>query len=91
MNNILNKNKILEKIGEELCKLNKHTVNFIKFGANLFITLFASGTLLSVLNRFIFNHNPYKEFLAISIITSSFVLLAEVIIGCLLLDTAFNK
>jgi len=91
MNKILKKNGSMEKIYNELCKLNKHTVNFIRIGADIFISLFASGTLLSVLNRFIFNHNPYKEFLATSIISSSFIVLAEIIIGCLLIDYAFNR
>lgn len=91
MNKILNKSRAIEKIYNELCKLNKHTVRFIRIGANIFISLFASGTLLSVLNRFVFNHDPYKEFLATSIINSSFTVLAEVIIGCLLIDSVFNK
>lgn len=91
MYKIINKNKVLGKIYKELCKLDKHTVSFIKTGVNIFFLLFVSGTLISILNKFIIDYNPYNEFLAMSVIKSSFIVLAEVIIGCLLLDSAFNK
>ena len=84
-------NKTIEVVHDELCKLNKTTVKFIKAGINIFLTFFASGTLLLVLNRFIYNHDPYKEFIGTSVIISSFTILAEIVIGCLLVDSAFNK
>jgi len=91
LNKTLGIDKTIKKIYNELCKLNKHTISFIKLGANISIFLFASGTLLSVLNRFVFNHDPYKEFIATSVINSSFTILAEVVIGCLLVDYAFSN
>ncbi|HHV94910.1 MAG TPA: hypothetical protein GXX37_00300 [Clostridiaceae bacterium] len=91
MNKLNNINKTMEILHKEFLKLNKTTVKFIRIGINIFLSLFASGTMLLVLNRFIFNHDPYKEFIGTSIIISSFTILAEVIIGCLLIDSAFTK
>jgi len=91
MNKFNNINRTMEILQREFLKLNKTTVKFIRIGINIFLSLFASGTLLLVLNRFIFNHDPYKEFIGTSIIISSFTILAEVVIGCLLIDSAFKK
>lgn len=91
MNKLININKTMKTVCNELCKLNKTTVRFIKAGIQIFLFIFASGTLLLVLNRFIFNHDPYKEFIGTSIVISSFTILAEIIIGCLLIDSVFNK
>ncbi|NMB96072.1 MAG: hypothetical protein GYA02_05615 [Clostridiaceae bacterium] len=91
MNKLININKTMKTVCNELCKLNKTTVRFIKAGIQIFLFIFASGTLLLVLNRFIFNNDPYKEFIGTSIVISSFTILAEIIIGCLLIDSVFNK
>lgn len=91
MNKINKSNKTIHAIQNELCKLDKLTVKYIKTGVNIFFILFAFGTLLLVLNRLVYNHDSYKEFIGTSIVTSSFTILAIVIVGCLLIDSIFNK
>ncbi|NSW89984.1 MAG: hypothetical protein HPY74_04735 [Firmicutes bacterium] len=84
-------NKNIKKIVTELSKLNNHTKTAIKWGINIFLVFFALGTLLVVLNRIVFNYGSYIEFIATSIIKASFTILAEIIIGSLLVDYVFNK
>lgn len=83
--------KKINKVINELSKLNKHTKLVIRWGGNIFLILFALGTLLIVLNRKTLNYNSYMEFIAMSIIKASFTILAEIIIGGLSIDYVFNK
>lgn len=87
--NILNKN--IKKILMELSKLNNYTKVVIKWGVNIFFVFFALGTLLIFYNRITLSFDSNMEFIATSIIKASFAILAEVIIGGLFIDYAFNK
>jgi hypothetical protein len=84
-------NRSFKKIITELRKLNNHTKVAIKWGANIFLALFSLGTVLVLVNRLVYSFDSYIEFIAISIIKASFTILAEIIIGCLLVDYIFNK
>lgn len=86
---VLNKN--FKKIITELRKLNNRTKSAIKWGANIFLALFSLGTFIIFFNRVIYSFDSYVEFIAISIIKASFTILAEIIIGCLLVDYIFSK
>jgi hypothetical protein len=81
----------IKKIATELSKLSKHTKIIIKWGMNIFLTLFALGTILIFYNRATLSFNSYLDLIATSIIKASFTILAETIIGGLFIDYAFNK
>ncbi len=86
-----NISKGFEKIFCELNKLNAFTKTVIKHGAQIFLALLALGTLLIVYNHTVHGLDSYFEFISTSIIKSSFVILAEVVIGGLLIDYIFKK
>jgi len=81
----------IEKILLEFTKLNKLSKGLIKYGSQIFLALFALGTLLVALNRITFDYDLYFEFVATTIIKHSFTILAEVVIGGLLIDFLFKK
>ncbi|NLC67294.1 MAG: hypothetical protein GX754_00585 [Clostridiaceae bacterium] len=83
-------NKSLKKIITELRKLNNHTKVAIKVGINIFLAFFSLGAVLILVNRTFYGIDSYIEFIAVSIIKASFTILAEIIIGCLLVDYIFN-
>lgn len=86
-----NNNKNIEKIVSEFYKLNPFTKKVIKRGTQICLTLLVLGTLLLFLNHTQFNYDQYYEFIATSVIKNSFIILAEVIIGGLLIDYVFNR
>lgn len=86
-----NINRGIEKIFSAFYKLNPFTKLVIKRGAQICLILLTLGTLLVFLNHTRFNYDSYFEFIATSVIKSSFTILAEVIIGGLLIDYVFNK
>jgi len=83
--------KNVKKIISELSKTSEKTKKALNIGIILFLVAFALGTLFIVLNRLVYNYDLYIEYIGMSIIKSSFTILAEVIVGCLLLDYVFNK
>jgi hypothetical protein len=86
------KTKNLEKIQSAFSKLDKNTKRVLKAGTILALVVLAAGTLLLLLNHTAFNYDPYIEYVSNSVIKASFTILAEVIIGSLLLDFVFcNK
>ena len=83
--------KKMKKIAIELSKLSSYTKVIIRWGVNIFLVFFALGTLLIFRNRVTLCYDSNMEFIATSIIKASFTILAEVIIGGLFIDYAFNK
>ena len=83
--------KNFEKIYSEFSKLNKWTKKMILLGMHISLAIFALGTFLVVFNRVVLHYDSYFEFVATSVVRSSFTILAEIIIGCLLVDYVFNK
>jgi len=81
----------IKKIVLELSKLGTLPKSIIKYGAWIFLGVFAFGTLLIVLNRTVYSYDLYYEFLAINIIKASFTLLAEAVIGGILIDFFMKK
>lgn len=89
MNNTNNKN--IEKIVQEFGKIGEVPKNILKYGMLFFLILLASATILAVLNVHLFNFDPYIHFIALSIVKTSFTVLAEIIIGSLVIDYLSQK
>lgn len=83
--------KNLKKILMELSKLGNFSKAIIKHGTQIFLGILALGTLLIVLNHTVLNYNMYYEFLATSIIKTSFILFAEAVIGGLVIDFIIKR
>jgi len=83
--------KNIEKIFLALQSLDSYPKSIIKHGARIFLLIFAAGTFLVVYNHALLNFDLYFEFVAKSIIKNSFVVLAEIVIGALLIDYIFKK
>ncbi|RCX13819.1 hypothetical protein DFR58_11653 [Anaerobacterium chartisolvens] len=86
-----NKTKSIEKIFDELYKLSPLTKKVIKLGTHISLLLLVFGTLLILFNRSAFTYDAYFQLIAVSIIKSSLTILAEVIIGGLIIDYLFKK
>lgn len=81
----------IEKIFAEFNKLNKFPKAIIKYGIQAFFALFILGTLLVALNHSALDYDFYLELIATTIVKSSFTILAEVVIGGLLIDFVLKK
>ncbi|MCX7843077.1 MAG: hypothetical protein N2489_08390 [Clostridia bacterium] len=84
-------NKNLQKIFLEFDKIGKLPKMIIKYGSQLFLGLFALGTALIVFNRLYLGFNLGLQNAAISLVKNSFIILAEAIIGGLLIDYIFKR
>ena len=83
--------KSIQKIFSAFDKIDNIPKKLIKYGMFVFLAIFALGTLLVVVYHTSNNPNSYFEFLANSIVKSSFIILAEAVIGGLVMDFAFKK
>lgn len=79
-------NKNIEKIIEEFDKIGELPKAILRYGIQFHIMLLAIGTLLVILNRHFFSFDYHVEFIAINLVKTSFTVLAEVVIGSLLID-----
>jgi len=86
-----NLTKYIQKVFLAFDKLDKFPKAIIKYGLRVFLALFAIGTALVVLNHTALDYDSYFEFIALSIVKSSFTILAEAVIGGLLIDFVFKK
>jgi hypothetical protein len=87
----INLAKKIRKILAAFSEVNKIPAMVIKYGALVFLVLFAVGTALVVYNHTKPGYDSYLEFVALSVVKSSFTILAEAVIGGLLLDFLFKK
>lgn len=83
--------KKIEKIAEEFGKVNNFSKSLIKHGTQVSLILLVLGTLVITMNQSVLNYDDYVEFIGTMIIRNSFVILAEVIIGGLLIDYITKK
>lgn len=88
---LFNLSKGFQRIFSEFSKLGSLPKGIIKYGTQAFLALFFIGTVLVVYNRMQVNFDAYFEFVATSLIKQSFTVLAEVIIGALVIDFIFKK
>jgi hypothetical protein len=75
----------------EFGKVNSISKAIIKYGTMAFFFLLALGTAFIAINHTILNNNMYYEFVANSIIRTSFIIFAEAVIGGLLIDYISKK
>jgi hypothetical protein len=87
----INRENKLEKIFTALSKMDKYPKAVIKYGSQIFLFLFASGTFLMAYNLTMQKFDSYCEFVATSIVKTSFIILAEAVIGGLIIDYVFKK
>jgi hypothetical protein len=83
--------KKVEKIINRFKNIGKLPTAIIKYGSVISLILFAAGTALFVYNKTGTDYTMYKEFVSMSIVECSFTLLAEAIIGGLLIDFVLGK
>lgn len=76
----------IEKICEEFKKINNFSKSLIKYGAFAALLLLSLGIIVLILNQTILDYSSYTKFVATMIIKNSIVLLAEFIIGGLIID-----
>jgi uncharacterized protein YacL len=88
---VKNMSENLRKIRDAFSELNSNTKKFMMIGVRISLILLAIGTILIGVNIYVLNHDAYLSFIANSIVKSSVSILAEIVIGCLLLDLAFKK
>jgi len=83
--------KNLEKIFAEFSKLSIRSKQILKYGVCVFLVLFALGTLLVVINHSFLGFDSNFDLIATTVVRSSFIILAEIVIGALLMDYFFKK
>jgi ABC-type Co2+ transport system permease subunit len=87
----MDQEKKLKKFLTAFDSIGKLPRNIIKYGLHIFLVLFALGTAIVVYSRVALGYEPYFEFIAMSIVKTSFTILAEAIIGGLLIDYVFKS
>jgi hypothetical protein len=86
-----NLTKNIEKIICEFNNLGKYTKTILKAGSIVSFILLILGALLVILNHFFLNKDLFFELVARTLVKNSFTILAEAIIGSLVLDYLFKK
>jgi len=81
----------LERIVEKFAHLSSVPRKLVKIGFYLFLLIFAAGTLVVLGNRYFFPYNPYYDFISIQLVKNSFTVLAEFIVGAIVMDFVFSK
>jgi hypothetical protein len=84
-------NSRIAKILAAISGLHTLTKKYIRFGTVLFLVLFSAGTALLLTNGIMFDFSLYLSNVSRFIVKNSFTILAEVIIGCLLIDLIFKQ
>lgn len=90
-NMVKNMSENLRKIKDAFSELHEKTKKFMMIGVRISLILLAIGTILVGVNVYVLNHDAYFSFIANSIVKSSISILAEIVIGCLLIDLAFKS
>ncbi|HHX18070.1 MAG TPA: hypothetical protein GX727_04335 [Clostridium sp.] len=78
--------KNIKKIVQEFDKINKYSKAIIKHGTQISLGLLLVGTIILISNNRLFPYDSYLRFIGIEISKNSFVILAQAVIGGLLLD-----
>jgi hypothetical protein len=86
-----NLSKKIEKIFTAFDKIEKFPRAIIKYGVIVFLVIFGLSTGLVVFNHTVNNLDPYIEFVALYLVKTSFIILAEAVIGGLIIDYVFKK
>jgi hypothetical protein len=86
-----NISKGLDKIYSAFGDIGTCSKLLIKYGFRIFLLFFFLGAFLVIYNRQIVIYDSYFELIATSIVKSSFTILAEMVIGALVIDYIFKK
>ena len=86
-----NLTKNIEKIFTAFGKMGKLPKALIKYGCYVFFGIFTIGTILVLLNNTLLPYNSYYDMVAKAIVTTSFTIAAEAIIGGLVMDFVFKE
>lgn len=81
----------IEKIFEEFKKVNNFSKSLIKYGAQVALVILSLGVLILILNQTVLDYDSYTKFVGTLIVKNSIVLLAEFIIGGLVIDYFIKK
>ena len=81
----------IEKIFEEFKKVNNFSKSLIKYGAQVALVILSLGVLILILNQTVLDYDGYTKFVGTLIVKNSIVLLAEFIIGGLVIDYFIKK
>lgn len=81
----------LKKLMVEFEKIGSFSRAILKYGLQAFTALLVLGTLLIVYNMTYLGFDVYLQLTAISLIKKSFIILAEVIIGSLIIDYVLKR
>ena len=83
--------KKVEKFCLALDKVSSFPRAIIKYGTQAALALLCTGCLIILINYYKTDYNPYMVFVGTAVIENSFIILAEVIIGGLLIDFFLKK
>ncbi len=86
-----NLEKCINKICISFGALGAIPKALLKYGSAIFLAVFAAGTLLYSYNRLSPAFSLELEFAAINIVKISIAVLAEAVLGALIMDFAFNR
>lgn len=86
-----NLNKNIEKIFTEFGKISNLSKTIIKYGSLTFLALLTLGTILSLVSHFQLSYDPGFDFTVKALIKNSFIILAEAVIGGLLMDYLLKR
>jgi len=86
-----NMTKNIEKIKSEFNNLGKTNKIIIKAGSIISLILLILGAILIICNHFFLDKDLFYELVARTLVKNSFTILAEAVIGGLILDYLFNK
>lgn len=78
--------KNVKKIVQEFDKINKYSKAIIKYGTQISLGFLIVGTIILISNNRLFPYDSYLRFIGIEITKTSFIILAQAIIGGLLMD-----
>jgi hypothetical protein len=84
-------NKNVKKIFDAFLKIGEIPKKIIKYGSWAFMIILTLGTILMFYNRVVLRYDSYFEFISTEIIIAGFMILAEFIIGGLLIDYISKK
>ncbi|TYQ15568.1 UNVERIFIED_CONTAM: hypothetical protein Cloal_2038 [Acetivibrio alkalicellulosi] len=83
--------KNIKKMAQEFNKVNKFSKSIIKYGTQISLALLFAGTIVIVLNHRVLSYNSQLVYIGTLVVRNSFIILAQAIIGGLLIDYITKK
>lgn len=83
--------KNMKKIVQEFDKINKYSKTIIKYGTQISLGFLLIGTIILISNNRLYPYDNYLRFIGIEISKTSFIILAQAIIGGLLMDYIYRR